>query len=207
MMTGGRNYTRLSIDSQKVSGSVCTPFYVMFVSSALRRWFFSRERGVKISPSHHLLICFHKRNESISYGGREMLGFLSLLQHPLLLFVFHWIVSFETVFSLFCGVRPFGVSLLVAGYDDKGSQLCQWIRLALTSHGKLRPWERMFRMALEKRYTEDMELDDAILDSVKRLELVKTQRPNLESVFFFLRFKMFKTSTIRSHAHKLTGLE
>ena len=46
------------------------------------------------------------------------------------------------------------------------------------------------------RYTEDMELDDAILDSVKRLELVKTQRPNLESVFFFLRFKMFKTSTI-----------
>ncbi|XP_048592370.1 uncharacterized protein LOC111199326 [Brassica napus] len=173
MMTGGRNYTRLSIDSQKVSGSVCTP-----------RWFFSRERGVKISPSHHLLICFHKRNESISYGGREMLGFLSLLQHPLLLFVFHWIVSFETVFSLFW-----------------------WIRLALTSHGKLRPWERMFRMALEKRYTEDMELDDAILDSVKRLELVKTQRPNLESVFFFLRFKMFKTSTIRSHAHKLTGLE
>ncbi|CAN7055226.1 unnamed protein product [Brassica rapa subsp. trilocularis] len=165
MMTGGRNYTRLPIDSQKVSGSVCTP-----------RWFFSRERGVKISPSHHLLICFHKRNESISYGGREMLGFLSLLQHPLLLFVFHWIVSFETVFSLF--------------------SLFWWIRLALTSHGKLRPWERMFRMALEKRYTEDMELDDAILDSVKRLELVKTQRPNLESVFFFLRFKMFKTSTI-----------
>ncbi|CAF2065692.1 hypothetical protein Bca4012_102292 [Brassica carinata] len=49
MMTGGRNDRRLSIDSQKVSGSVCTP-----------RRFFSRERGVKISPSHHLLICFPK---------------------------------------------------------------------------------------------------------------------------------------------------
>ncbi|CAN7065654.1 unnamed protein product [Brassica oleracea var. botrytis] len=49
MMTGGRNYRRLSIDSQKVSGSVCTP-----------RRLFSRERGVKISPSHHLLICFPK---------------------------------------------------------------------------------------------------------------------------------------------------
>ncbi|KAG0461238.1 hypothetical protein HPP92_021535 [Vanilla planifolia] len=42
------------------------------------------------------------------------------------------------------GVRPFGVSLLVAGYDDNGPQLF--------------------------RYTEDMELDDAVHTAILTLK-------------------------------------
>ncbi|GMP51792.1 hypothetical protein CsSME_00017884 [Camellia sinensis var. sinensis] len=51
------------------------------------------------------------------------------------------------------GVRPFGVSLLVAGFDDKGPQLyqgvnlcCRWIHQVHTSLGKPRLWERMCLM-------------------------------------------------------------
>merc|ERR1719498_320817 len=63
------------------------------------------------------------------------------------------------------GVRPFGVSLLVAGYDDDGPQLYQvdpsgtsfgWMATAI---GKNSINAKSF---LEKRYNEDMELDDAI---------------------------------------------
>mmetsp|Transcript_31369 Transcript_31369/g.23305 ORF Transcript_31369/g.23305 Transcript_31369/m.23305 type:complete len:234 (-) Transcript_31369:69-770(-) len=63
------------------------------------------------------------------------------------------------------GVRPFGVSCLVAGYDDEGPQLFQvdpsgssfgWKATAI---GKNYISAKNF---LEKRYTEDMELDDAV---------------------------------------------
>ena len=63
------------------------------------------------------------------------------------------------------GVRPFGVSCLVAGYDDDGPQLFQvdpsgaafgWKATAI---GKNYINAKNF---LERRYNEEMELDDAI---------------------------------------------
>ena len=63
------------------------------------------------------------------------------------------------------GVRPFGVSLLVAGFDDEGPQLFQvdpsgaffgWQASAIGKNSK------NAKSFLEKRYNEDMELDDAI---------------------------------------------
>eukprot|EP01038_Epipyxis_sp_PR26KG_P014038 gene14038-18829_t len=63
------------------------------------------------------------------------------------------------------GVRPFGVSCLVAGYDDDGPQLYQvdpsgssfgWKATAI---GKNYINAKNF---LERRYNDDMELDDAV---------------------------------------------
>jgi 20S proteasome subunit alpha 2 len=63
------------------------------------------------------------------------------------------------------GVRPFGVSCLVAGYDDDGPQLFQvdpsgagfgWKATAI---GKNYINAKNF---LERRYSDDMELDDAV---------------------------------------------
>ena len=63
------------------------------------------------------------------------------------------------------GVRPFGVSLLVAGYDDDGPQLFQ-----VDPSGAYYGWKasaigknfKNARSFLEKRYNDDVELDDAI---------------------------------------------
>ncbi|CAF2065698.1 unnamed protein product [Brassica oleracea] len=71
------------------------------------------------------------------------------------------------------GVRPFGVSLLVAGYDDKGPQLYQvdpsgsYFSWKASAMGKNVSNAKTF---LEKRYTEDMELDDAIHTAILTLK-------------------------------------
>eukprot|EP01006_Ploeotia_vitrea_P016428 TRINITY_DN47082_c0_g1_i1.p1 TRINITY_DN47082_c0_g1~~TRINITY_DN47082_c0_g1_i1.p1 ORF type:complete len:238 (-),score=3.06 TRINITY_DN47082_c0_g1_i1:32-745(-) len=63
------------------------------------------------------------------------------------------------------GVRPFGVSLLVAGYDHEGPQLYQvdpsgaYFGWKATAIGKNYVNAKNF---LERRYNEEMELDDAI---------------------------------------------
>lgn len=63
------------------------------------------------------------------------------------------------------GVRPFGVSLLMAGYDDNGPQLYQidpsgsYFAWKASAIGKNMVNAKTF---LEKRYAEDMELEDAI---------------------------------------------
>ncbi|EWM26547.1 proteasome subunit alpha type 2 [Nannochloropsis gaditana] len=63
------------------------------------------------------------------------------------------------------GVRPFGLSLLVAGYDDNGPQLFQvdpsgaYFGWQATAIGKNHVNAKNF---LEKRYNEEMELDDAV---------------------------------------------
>lgn len=63
------------------------------------------------------------------------------------------------------GVRPFGISCLVAGYDDNGPQLYQvdpsgtFFGWKATAIGKNYINAKNF---LERRYTEDMELDDAV---------------------------------------------
>ncbi|GLD95735.1 hypothetical protein PINS_up016744 [Pythium insidiosum] len=63
------------------------------------------------------------------------------------------------------GVRPFGVSLLFAGYDDDGPQLYQidpsgtYFGWKATAIGKNAESAKTF---LERRYNEDMEIEDAI---------------------------------------------
>merc|ERR1712217_36766 len=63
------------------------------------------------------------------------------------------------------GVRPFGISLMIAGYDDSGPQLFQgdpsgsYFGWKASAIGKNHVNAKSF---LEKRYAEDMELEDAI---------------------------------------------
>lgn len=71
------------------------------------------------------------------------------------------------------GVRPFGVSLLISGWDNEGPQLYQvdpsgsyfaWRASAL---GKGMIQAKTF---LEKRYSQDIELDDAIQRAILTLK-------------------------------------
>jgi len=71
------------------------------------------------------------------------------------------------------GVRPFGVSLLIAGYDDDGPQLYQvdpsgsyWAWKA-SAIGKNSVDAKTF---LEKRYDPEMELEDAIHTAILTLK-------------------------------------
>ncbi|KAK9859847.1 hypothetical protein WJX84_009934, partial [Apatococcus fuscideae] len=63
------------------------------------------------------------------------------------------------------GVRPFGVSLLLAGYDENGPQLYQidpsgsYFAWKASAIGKNMVNAKTF---LEKRCSDDMELEDAI---------------------------------------------
>ncbi|XP_019710858.1 proteasome subunit alpha type-2 isoform X2 [Elaeis guineensis] len=75
--------------------------------------------------------------------------------------------------SNFSGVRPFGVSLLVAGYDDNGPQLYRadpsgsYFSWKASAMGKNVSNAKTF---LEKRYTDDMELDDAVHTAILTLK-------------------------------------
>jgi len=78
------------------------------------------------------------------------------------------------------GIRPFGVSLLVAGYDDDGSHLYQ-----IDPSGASFGWKataigrNMIAMKnfLEKRYSDGIELEDAIHLAILML------RENYEGIF------------------------
>jgi len=71
------------------------------------------------------------------------------------------------------GVRPFGVSLLMAGYDDRGPNLYQvdpsgsYFAWKASAIGKNMVNAKTF---LEKRYSEDMELEDAIHTAILTLK-------------------------------------
>ena len=71
------------------------------------------------------------------------------------------------------GVRPFGVSVLVCGIDERGPQLYQvdpsgsYFGWKASAIGKNGPNARTF---LEKRYNKDMELEDAIHMSILTLK-------------------------------------
>ena len=71
------------------------------------------------------------------------------------------------------GVRPFGVSLLLAGYDDHGPQLYQidpsgaYFAWKASAIGKNMLNANAF---LEKRYSEDMELEDAVHTAILTLK-------------------------------------
>ncbi|KAG0318743.1 Proteasome subunit alpha type-2 [Linnemannia gamsii] len=71
------------------------------------------------------------------------------------------------------GVRPFGVSLLIAGFDEKGPMLYQ-----VDPSGSYWPWKATAigknmvnaKTFLEKRYNEDIELEDAIHTAILTLK-------------------------------------
>ncbi|RVX07164.1 Proteasome subunit alpha type-2 [Vitis vinifera] len=92
-----------------------------------------------------------------SGSGRPMLGWLQTILD----------------FNGNCGVRPFGVSLLVAGFDDNGPQLYQvdpsgsYFSWKASAMGKNVSNAKTF---LEKRYTDDMELDDAVHTAILTLK-------------------------------------
>jgi len=71
------------------------------------------------------------------------------------------------------GVRPFGVSLLMAGIDDGGPQLFQvdasgtYFAWKATAIGKNHTNAKSF---LEKRFNEDMEIDEAIHTAILTLK-------------------------------------
>ena len=71
------------------------------------------------------------------------------------------------------GVRPLGVSLLMAGYDANGPQLYQvdpsgsYFGWKASAIGKNMINAKTF---LEKRYSEDMELEDAIHTAILTLK-------------------------------------
>merc|ERR1712183_803957 len=71
------------------------------------------------------------------------------------------------------GVRPFGESLLVAGYDEMGPQLYQvdpsgsYFAWKASAIGKNMVNAKTF---LEKRYSDDMELEDAIHTAILTLK-------------------------------------
>jgi 20S proteasome subunit alpha 2 len=63
------------------------------------------------------------------------------------------------------GVRPFGVSCLVAGYDDNGPQLYQVDPSGASFGWKATAIGKNYINAknfLERRYTDDVEIDDAV---------------------------------------------
>eukprot|EP00871_Galdieria_phlegrea_P003577 jgi/Galph1/421/GphlegSOOS_G5207.1 len=71
------------------------------------------------------------------------------------------------------GVRPFGVSLLVAGYDEQGPHLYQ-----VDPSGSFFAWKASAigknmvnaKTFLEKRYSDDMEIEDAIHTAILTLK-------------------------------------
>ncbi|KAL2314183.1 putative proteasome subunit alpha type-2 [Schizosaccharomyces pombe] len=71
------------------------------------------------------------------------------------------------------GVRPFGVSLLVAGMDEKGPSLYQvdpsgtYFAWKATAIGKSSTAAKTF---LEKRYNDELELDDAVHTAILALK-------------------------------------
>lgn len=71
------------------------------------------------------------------------------------------------------GVRPFGVSLLIAGYDDKGPQLYQADPSGAYWAWKASAVGKNFLHAgtfLEKRYSEEMEVEEAIHTAILTLK-------------------------------------
>jgi 20S proteasome subunit alpha 2 len=71
------------------------------------------------------------------------------------------------------GVRPFGVSLLIAGYDSNGPSLYQ-----VDPSGSYFPWKATAigknmisaKTFLEKRYAESLELEDAVHTAILTLK-------------------------------------
>lgn len=77
------------------------------------------------------------------------------------------------IFYKISGVRPFGVSILIAGFDERGPALYQvdpsgsYFAWKATAIGKNMINAKTF---LEKRYNESMEIEDAVHTSILTLK-------------------------------------
>lgn len=84
--------------------------------------------------------------------------------------VTHPLIQFSLSFS---GVRPFGVSLLIVGFDERGPALYQvdpsgsYFAWKATAIGKNMINAKTF---LEKRFNESMEIEDAIHTAIITLK-------------------------------------
>lgn len=110
------------------------------------------------------------------------------------------------------GVRPFGVSLLVAGFDDEGPHLCQ-----IDPSGSYYAWKASAigknmvnaKTFLEKRYSDDIELEDAIHTAILTLKEGfegQVTENNIE-IGIIGEDKVFKTLTPAETKDYLTELE
>ncbi|KAG0036372.1 Proteasome subunit alpha type-2 [Podila horticola] len=95
------------------------------------------------------------------------------MEEPPTAILVHEIASVMQEFTQSGGVRPFGVSLLIAGFDEKGPMLYQ-----VDPSGSYWPWKATAvgknmvnaKTFLEKRYNEDIELEDAIHTAILTLK-------------------------------------
>ncbi|PSR95949.1 Proteasome subunit alpha type-2-A like [Actinidia chinensis var. chinensis] len=118
----------------------------------------SGQTSLGIKAANGVIIATEKKLPSILVDESSMLTFAA--------------ITFRFCFPC-SGVRPFGVSLLVAGFDDKGPQLYQvdpsgsYFSWKASAMGKNVSNAKTF---LEKRYTDDMELDDAVHTAILTLK-------------------------------------
>jgi len=109
------------------------------------------------------------------------------------------------------GVRPFGVSLLVAGYDDQGPQLYQvdpsgsyWAWKA-SAIGKNSSNAKTF---LEKRYSKAMELEDAINTAILTLKegfegAISEENIEIGVVGEDRKFRVLSTQEVRDYVKEV----
>jgi len=109
------------------------------------------------------------------------------------------------------GVRPFGVSLLIAGYDSQGPQLFQvdpsgsyWAWKA-TAIGKNMVNAKTF---LEKRYGDDLELEDAIHTAILTLKEGFEGEMNENNIELAVisddkKFRILTPAQVRDYLHEI----
>lgn len=113
---------------------------------------------------------FYKEEISVNKLVREVATIMQeytqsgYLNRDLIFFTTH-LYYFFIFLILFRGVRPFGVSLMICGWDESGPQLYQvdpsgsYFSWKASAIGKGMVQAKTF---LEKRYQEDIELEEAI---------------------------------------------
>jgi len=121
------------------------------------------------------------------------------------------IASIMQEFTQSGGVRPFGVSLLMAGYDDDGPQLYQvdpsgsyWAWKA-SAIGKNNVHAKTF---LEKRYDSKMELEDAVHTALLTLKegfegAINENNIEIAVVDSSRKFKVLSPSEVRDYLHEV----
>lgn len=123
------------------------------------------------------------------------------------------VASVAQEFTQSGGVRPFGVSLLVAAYDDDGPSLWQ-----VDPSGSYWAWKASAigansmnaKTFLEKRFDPEMELDDAIHTAIQALKIgfegaVTEDNIEIGVVDHNRQFRLLKPSEIKDYIGEVGG--